>query len=82
MVLRCVLLVEIFIGLKGYKTMENEKKQNSKISELLDSIGATSEIALIFYRNTIRAGANVNEATHCTQAFIAALMHGDGRKDK
>ena len=57
-----------------------EKEQDLK--RFIDAIGAMAEMTLVFYRNTLTAGATVEEASHLAQAFIAATLFGNnGKKD-
>ena len=50
--------------------------KNQSVEDLRQAMGATAEMALIFMRATIGAGANMEEAMRLTQAYIAALLFG------
>lgn len=53
-----------------------DKNKRPNVEELRQSLGATAEMALIFMRAALGAGANMEEATRLTQAYIAALLFG------
>ncbi len=53
-----------------------DKNKRPNVEELRQSLGATAEMALIFLRAALGAGANMEEATRLTQAYIAALLFG------
>ena len=55
----------------------NPKEQ---IEMLKGAIGATAEMALIFYRATIQVGATMEEALKITQAYLAAMIHGNKKE--
>ncbi len=55
--------------------MENKKNTD----RLINAIGTTAEMSLVFYRAAIGAGANLEEATRVTQAYIAAMAFGKGQ---
>lgn len=53
------------------------------VKNLINALGALSEMSLVFYRDTLRAGATHEEALKLSQAFIAAYIFGSGAaKDK
>jgi len=52
---------------------------NEKANSLIKAIGTMAEMSLVFYRATIGAGANLEEATRVTQAYIAAMAFGKGQ---
>lgn len=54
-----------------------------EMKNFINAIGAISEMTLIFYRNTLNAGATMDEAIKLTQAFIAATLFGNqtGKKE-
>jgi hypothetical protein len=54
-----------------------EKSKKQQIEELMNAIGATSEMALVFYRGVLANGASSEEAVKLTQAFIAAFLYGN-----
>lgn len=51
---------------------------NDKTKDLINAIGATAEMGLVFYRAAIKTGANREEAKDLTQAYIGAVMFGKG----
>lgn len=50
-----------------------------QVEMLKGAIGATAEMALIFYRATIASGATMEEALKITQAYLAAMIHGNNK---
>jgi len=52
---------------------------NQNTEKLIKAIGTTAEMSLVFYRAAIGAGANLEEATRVTQAYIAAMAFGKGQ---
>lgn len=59
-----------------------DKNKRPNVEELRQSLGATAEMALIFMRAALGAGANLEEATRLTQAYIGALLFGRPREPK
>ena len=60
---------------------ENRKSRNEQMERFINALGTIAEMALIFYRNTIRAGASCEEALRLTQAFLAAnIFYGGSDK--
>ena len=55
--------------------------QQEKVNNFIQAIGATAEMALVFYRNVMAAGASTDEATRLTQAFLAAALFGNNGKN-
>lgn len=53
--------------------MANNKKE---LTELLNAIGMTAEMALNFFRAILEAGGTTQEALVLTQAFMAASIYG------
>ena len=51
-----------------------------QVEMLKGAIGATAEMALIFFRATIAAGATMEEALKLTQAYLAATIHGNNKE--
>lgn len=47
---------------------------NGDVKKAVEAIGATAEMALVFYRATIGQGATPAEAVNLTQAYMAALF--------
>lgn len=56
--------------------MDNKKQTN----RLINAIGATAEMSLLFYRAAKGVGATDGEATRLTQAYIAAMAFGKGQQ--
>lgn len=50
-----------------------------QIEAMKNSIGAVAEMALIFYRAAIGVGATMEEALKLTQAYLAAMIHGNNK---
>lgn len=46
----------------------------NEFEEMRQALGATAEMALIFFRAALGAGATVEEAVRTTQAFLSALL--------
>ena len=53
-----------------------EKNNKAKVDELRQGLGASAEMALIFMRAALGAGATMEEALRLTQAYIGALIFG------
>lgn len=53
---------------------------NEATKKLINAMGATAEMSLIFYRAAINSGANREEAKDLTQAYIGAVMFGLARE--
>ena len=51
-----------------------------RVEALTSAIGATAEMALLFYRATIQVGATMEEALKLTQAYLAAMIHGNNKE--
>jgi hypothetical protein len=62
--------------------MKEKPEQNQKIEELKKALGTTAEMALIFMRSALDAGASEKEAADMTRAFIAAVMFSNGGQRK
>jgi len=52
---------------------------NDKTMPLVQALGTTAEMSLVFYRAALGAGATLEEAMRLTQAYIGALMFGKGQ---
>ena len=69
-------------GKAGRMTPEQlEEAKNAveqAIKDLNEATGGMAELALMFYRAAIGAGANGYEALKLTQAYISALFFGKG----
>lgn len=50
-----------------------------RVEALQNAIGATAEMALLFYRATIQVGATMEEDLKLTQAYLAAMIHGNNK---
>lgn len=57
--------------------MAAPEKKNEAMKDLLNALGAIAEMTLVFYRDTLNAGATAEEAFKLTQAFIAASLYGN-----
>lgn len=53
--------------------------QKEQVQALKNQIGAVAEMALIFYRAAIGVGATMEEALKLTQAYLAAMIHGNNK---
>lgn len=53
--------------------------QKEQVEALKSAIGATAEMALLFFRATIQVGATMEEALKLTQAYLAAMIHGNNK---
>lgn len=60
----------------------NKKAENEQMKGLIDTLGAVAEMSLVFYRDTLGAGATPDEAFKLTQAFIAANIFGNAGRQK
>lgn len=49
------------------------------VGKMRDAIGVTAEMAIIFFRATVDAGADTKEATLLTQAYLAAMIYGQNK---
>lgn len=49
---------------------------DEKVEEIKNSVGAIAEMALVFMRAAIGAGATQREATQLAQAYMAAMIFG------
>lgn len=58
--------------------MDKEKE----IKNLINALGVTSEMTLIFFRNLLSNGATIEEASRLSQAFIAAVLYGNNNTGK
>lgn len=47
-----------------------------EIEEIRQGVGTMAEMALIFFRASLGAGATIEEAAKTTQAYLAAIMFG------
>ena len=54
--------------------------QKEQVQALKNQIGAVAEMALIFYRAAIGVGATMEEALKLTQAYLAAMIHGNNKE--
>lgn len=59
--------------------MDNNAKK--KMEQLIAGLKTTAELALIFFRGAIEAGAAPDEATRLTQAYIAAITFNNRRDE-
>ena len=56
--------------------------QKEMVELMKNQIGAAAEMALLFYRATIQVGATMEEALKLTQAYLAAMIHGNNKDPK
>ena len=56
--------------------MDKEKK----LEQLRTGLGMTAEMALIFYRAALGAGATAEEAMKLIQAYIGAVLFNQNKK--
>ena len=56
--------------------MDKEKK----MEQLRNGLGMTAEMALIFYRAALGAGATPEEAMKLIQAYIGAVLFNQNKK--
>ena len=50
--------------------------EKDKVEELRQSVGAMTEMSLIFFRAVLGSGASMEEALRLTQAFVSAQIYG------
>ena len=55
--------------------MDQKKKQQEQVNELVAALGGIAEMTHIFYTSMIDAGATSREATAAMNAFVAAFYH-------
>ena len=53
-----------------------------KLKEMINALGALSEMALVFYRSAIQAHATPDEAKILTTAYMEALMRTGQKQDQ
>lgn len=53
--------------------------QKEQVQALKNQIGAVAEMALLFFRAAIGSGATMEEALKLTQAYLAAMIHGNNK---
>lgn len=61
---------------------QHNGKEGIPFKEFMTAVGAIAEMALMFYRAVINAGATTEEAMRLLQAFITASLFGGGRNEK
>lgn len=49
------------------------------MEELTNAVGALAEMALLFYKATINAGATEEQANNLTAAFLRASLQKNGK---
>lgn len=64
-----------------YKGSEDSAAAKKKVEEMIGAVGATAEMALIFYHVVQKHGATPEEAVKLTQAFIAAFLYGNDKRN-
>lgn len=58
------------------------KRDKEEVERMIQGVGATAEMSLIFYRAAIDAEATPAEAIKLTQAYLAALLFGNQQNQK
>lgn len=53
------------------------RRDKEEVERMIQGVGATAEMSLIFYRAAIEAEATPAEAIKLTQAYLAALLFGN-----
>lgn len=53
------------------------RRDKEEVERMIQGVGATAEMSLIFYRAAIEAEATPAEAIKLTQAYLAALLLGN-----
>lgn len=53
------------------------KRDKEEVERMIQGVGATAEMSLIFYRAAIEAEATPAEAIKLTQAYLAAILFGN-----
>lgn len=55
------------------------KGDSDMMGELMDAVGALAEMALLFYKATINAGATEEQANILITAFLRASLQKNGK---
>lgn len=53
------------------------RRDKEEVERMIQGVGATAEMSLIFYRAAIEAEATPAEAIKLTQVYLAALLFGN-----
>ena len=53
------------------------RRDKEEVERMIQGVGATAEMSLIFYQAAIEAEATPAEAIKLTQAYLAALLFGN-----
>lgn len=53
------------------------RRDKEEVERMIQGVGATAEMSLIFYRAAIEAEETPAEAIKLTQAYLAALLFGN-----
>lgn len=53
------------------------RRDKEEVERMIQGVGATAEMSLIFYRAAIEAEATPAEAIKLTQAYLTALLFGN-----
>lgn len=53
------------------------RRDKEEVERMIQGVGATAEMSLIFYRAAIEAEATPAEAIKLTQAYLTALLLGN-----
>lgn len=59
--------------------MDQEAKK--QVEDMRNAAGITAEIALMFYRAAVGAGATEREAVKITQAYLGAMIFGNRQEE-
>lgn len=58
------------------------RRDKEEVERMIQGVGATAEMSLIFYRAAIEAEATPAEAIKLTQAYLAALLFGNQKNQQ
>ena len=50
---------------------------NDKIEELLNSLGALSEVCMVLFQNLLKVGFREDQALPLVQTFISTITHNE-----
>lgn len=53
--------------------------QKEQVEMMKQAIGAMAEMSLLFFRAAIGVGETMEEALKLTQAYLAAMIHGNNK---
>lgn len=58
----------------------SKEKSKEQVEQMVQAVGATAEMGLIFYRAAIDAEATPAEAIKLTQAYLGAILFGNQQR--